>query len=79
MPINILGLALIILSIVLFILELNITVHGESTKKYIEGIFLEHPRREEVLWLYIEENNTGKIVSGLTLSPLDWKIGDLSF
>lgn len=60
------------------ILDLNITVHGEHTKKYIEGLFLEHPRREEILWLYIEVNNTGKIISGLTLLPLEWKIEDLT-
>ena len=60
------------------ILDLNITVHGEHTREYIEGLFLEHPRREEVLWLYIEANGTGKIVSGLTLCPLEWNIGDLT-
>lgn len=60
------------------ILELNITVHGEHTKEYIEGLFLEHPRREEVLWLYIEANDTGIIFSGLTLCPLEWTIEDLT-
>ncbi len=60
------------------ILELNITVHGGHTKEYIEGLFLEHPRREGVLWLYIEANDTGKIISGLTLCPLEWNIGDLT-
>jgi len=60
------------------ILELNITVHGEETKEYIEGLFLEHPRREEVLWFYIEANDTGIIVSGLALCPLKWNIGDLT-
>jgi hypothetical protein len=59
------------------ILELNVTVHGEHAKEYIEGLFFEHPRRKEVLWFYIEENNTEKIVSGLTLLPLVWKIEDL--
>ncbi len=60
------------------ILELNITVHGEHTKTYIENLFLEHPRKEEQLWFYIEENNTNKIVSGLTLLPLEWNIEDLT-
>ena len=60
------------------ILDLNITVHGENNREYIEGLFLEHPRREEVLWLYIEGNGTGKIVSELTLCPLEWNIGDLT-
>ncbi len=60
------------------ILDLNITVHGENTKEYIEGLFLEHPRREEVLWLYIEADVTGIIVSGLTLCPLEWNIGDIT-
>lgn len=60
------------------ILDLNITVHGEHTREYIESLFLEHPRREEVLWLYIEANDTGIIVSGLTLCPLVWNIGDLT-
>ena len=60
------------------ILELNITVHGEETRKYISDLFLEHPRREEVLWLYIEDINTNKIVSGLTLCPLEWIIEDIT-
>ena len=60
------------------ILDLNITVHGEETREYIEGLFLEHPRREEILWLYIEANDTSIIVSGLTLCPLEWNIGNLT-
>ncbi|MFX1237434.1 MAG: GNAT family N-acetyltransferase [Promethearchaeota archaeon] len=61
------------------ILELNILVHGEGVKEYIEDIFVVHPRREDVLWFYIEENSTGKIISCLTMFPLEWKIENLIF
>ena len=59
------------------ILELNITVHGDSTKTYIKDLYLEHPRKEELLWFYMEENGTNKIVSGLTLLPLEWIIEEI--
>lgn len=60
------------------ILDLNITVHGENNRQYTKDLFLEHPRREEILWIYIETNETGLIVSGLILCPLKWRIGDIA-
>ncbi len=60
------------------LLKLNTTVHGEHNREYITDLFLDHPRREDILWLYIEENNSEKIVSGLTLCPLEWKMEDLT-
>ena len=55
------------------ILELNIAVHGEEIKEYIERIYKEHPKKKDILWLYIEDNNTGQIISLLTLMPLEWR------
>jgi predicted acetyltransferase len=55
------------------ILELNIAVHGEEIKEYIERIYKEHPKKNNILWFYIEDNSTGQIISLLTLFPLEWK------
>ena len=55
------------------ILELNVAVHGEEIKDYIERIYKEHPKKKDILWFYIEDNNTGQIISLLTLMPLEWK------
>ncbi len=55
------------------ILELNIAVHGEEIKEYIERIYKEHPKKKDILWFYIEDNSTGQIISSLTLLPLEWQ------
>jgi predicted acetyltransferase len=60
------------------ILALNIEVHGESVREYIKHIFLNHPRKEDVLFLYIRDSNSNKIVSCISLMPLEWRIGSLN-
>jgi len=60
------------------ILELNVNVHGESVRDYITYIFLNHPRKEEILFLYIKDLNTNKIVSSISLMPLEWKFGSIT-
>jgi len=55
------------------ILELNIAVHGEEIKDYIERMYKEHPKKKDILWFYIEDNSTGQIISLLTLMPLEWR------
>jgi predicted acetyltransferase len=55
------------------ILELNVAVHGEEVKEYIERIYKEHPKKKDILWFYIEDNSTGQIISSLTLLPLEWQ------
>ena len=45
------------------ILELNVSVHGESVRDYINHVFLNHPRKEDILFLYIKDSNSNKIVS----------------
>ena len=57
------------------ILELNVNVHGESIRDYINHVFLNHPRKENVLFLYIKDSNTNKIVSSISLMPLVWGFG----
>ena len=57
------------------ILELNVNVHGESVRDYFNHIFLHHPRKEDVLFLYIKDSNTNKIVSSISLMPLVWGFG----
>jgi len=54
-------------------LSFNLIVHqDESLKKYISRLYIEHPKKDEVYWIYIEENNSHKIVSSITLMPLEW-------
>ncbi|GAG24894.1 unnamed protein product, partial [marine sediment metagenome] len=38
------------------ILELNVSVHGEPVRDYINHVFLNHPRKEDVLFLYIKDS-----------------------
>jgi len=57
------------------ILELNASVHGESVRDYVNHIFLDHPRKEDVLFLYIKDSNSNKIVSSISLMPLEWRFG----
>ena len=55
------------------LLPFNITVHQEeSLKRYISCLYLEHPKKDAIFWIYIEENDTKKIVSSITLMPLEW-------
>ena len=60
------------------ILELNVNVHGGSVGDYIKHIFLNHPRKEEVLFLYIRDSNSNKIVSCISLMPLEWRFGSIT-
>jgi len=61
------------------LLSFNLTVHQEeSLKKYISRLFLEHPKRDEIYWIYIEENDSNKIVSSITLMPLEWNFNKIS-
>lgn len=55
------------------ILELNVAVHGEEVKEYIKRIYKEHPKKKDIFWFFIEDNNTGQIISSLTLLPLEWQ------
>lgn len=55
------------------ILELNLKVHGGTIKKYIERLYLKHPKKNEILWFYVENNYSNQIISGFTLMPLEWE------
>ena len=60
------------------ILALNVKVHGESVSDYFKHIFLNHPRKEDILFLYIKDSNSNKIVSSISLWPLEWRIGSIN-
>ena len=59
------------------ILELNVAVHGEPVRNFLSRIFLEHPRRDQFLWFYIEDNYSKKAVSSISLLPLEWSIANI--
>jgi predicted acetyltransferase len=54
-------------------ISFNHAVHQEeSLKKYVNRLFLEHPQKDEIYWIYIEENDSNKMVSSIILAPLEW-------
>ena len=60
------------------LLSFNLTVHQEeSLKKYISRLYLEHPERDEIYWIYIEKRDSNKIVSSITLMPLEWNFNGI--
>ena len=60
------------------ILEFNVAIHGDPVRRYLEHIYLHHPRRNEILLIYIEENSSNQIVSSIGLLPLEWKLGGIA-
>jgi hypothetical protein len=57
------------------ILDLNNQVHSEGNiKNYIRKIMQEYPRKDEIYWLYIKDNENGIVISSLCLSPLKYQI-----
>ncbi len=60
------------------LLSFNVTVHQEeSLKKYISRLYLQHPKRDEIYWIYIEKKDSNKIVSSITLMPLEWNFNGI--
>jgi len=59
------------------IVNLNMEVHQEEVlETFIRHVFLEHPRKSEILWLYIKDDKENKLVSSICLAPLEWQIED---
>ena len=59
------------------IVSLNMEVHQkEVLETFIRQIFLKHPRRSEILWLYINDDKENKLISSICLAPLKWQIKD---
>ena len=60
------------------IIILNREVHqDEILETFIRQIFLEYPRKNEILWLYIKDDKENKLVSSICLAPLEWQIKDI--
>ncbi len=57
------------------ILKLNTKVHGEQVREYLNRIYLDHPKRDDIYYFYVKDNEEDQIVSGLILLPLEWSIG----
>ncbi|MFX1323102.1 MAG: GNAT family N-acetyltransferase [Promethearchaeota archaeon] len=59
-------------------ISFNHAVHQEeSLKKYINRLFLDHPKRNEIYWIYIEKDDTKKMVSSIVLAPLEWDFDEI--
>jgi len=57
------------------IINLNLTVHKvELLRSFIPRIFYDHPKKDDIFWLYIMDKKKKKMVSSICLVPLDWKI-----
>jgi len=62
------------------ILDFNKQVHlEENIETYIHSIMQKYPRRKDIYWIYIKDNEKDKIVSSLCLSPLEWQIESIDF
>ncbi len=59
------------------ILELNVIVHEEAVREYISKMYNEHPRKTEILWLYIKDLSNEKVVSSINISPQEWHFGNI--
>ncbi|MFO7797928.1 MAG: GNAT family N-acetyltransferase [Promethearchaeati archaeon] len=60
------------------IINLNMEVHHEEIlNTYIRRIFLEHPTRNDIMWLYIKDDEKNRMVSSLCLAPLKWQIENI--
>jgi hypothetical protein len=59
------------------ICKLNTEIHQkEILDIFLRQIILEHPRKNEILWLYIKDNKRNKVVSSICLAPMEWQIED---
>ncbi|MHA2006316.1 MAG: GNAT family N-acetyltransferase [Promethearchaeota archaeon] len=59
------------------IINLSREVHQEEVLEiYLSQIYLKHPRKNEILWLYIKDDRKNKVVSLLSLVPSEWQIED---
>lgn len=59
------------------IVNLNLEIHqDEILKTFLYQIFANHPRKYDMLWLYIKDNKENKLVSSMCLAPLEWQIED---
>ncbi|MFW9971557.1 MAG: GNAT family N-acetyltransferase [Candidatus Odinarchaeota archaeon] len=62
------------------IIKINKEIHQDAIlDTFIHHVFLEHPRKNEILWLYIKDNEQNKLVSSLCLAPSEWQIEDIRF
>jgi hypothetical protein len=53
------------------IVNLNVNVHGEDLEKPMKELYSEHPFREKILWIYIKDISSKRIVSTGVLLP-EW-------
>lgn len=60
------------------IVKLNWNVHGDLLKDVVPHVFQDHPRKKDILYFYIEDQNTKQAVSSLLLEPLEWQFDDLT-
>ena len=60
------------------ILNFNKAVHLEGNiQTFILSIMFKYPRRNDIYWLYINDNKNDEVVSSLCLSRLDWQIENI--
>jgi len=51
------------------ITNINVKVHGEDLEEPMKRLYTEHPFRNDILWIYINDNKSDKIVSTGVLLP----------
>jgi predicted acetyltransferase len=61
------------------IAEINEKIHGAGLGDYIRRIFDQHPRKDEILFFYIEHLTDDRIVSTAAMLPLEWNNQNVKF
>lgn len=56
----------------------NGQIHGESVMEMTRRLIINHPTIRPEHWLYIEDQNTGQIVSSLCVIPYTWRYEDVT-
>ena len=60
-------------------ISFNLAIHQvESLKRYVNRLYMEHPRKSKIYWIYIEKIETNELVSMITLMPLEWNFNGVN-
>ncbi|NHJ22474.1 MAG: GNAT family N-acetyltransferase [Candidatus Lokiarchaeota archaeon] len=60
-------------------ISFNLVIHQvESLRRYVNRLYMEHPRKSKIYWIYIEKIDTNELVSMITLMPLEWNFNGVN-
>lgn len=60
------------------IIKLNVEIHHEEQlESFIRRIITNHPVKDKILFLYIKDLETNRLVSSICLAPFEWRINSI--